>query len=101
MDVESAEALATLRAVRLAKDHHVRNIELETDSQILYNALKHPKPDLSFFGLILRDILSLRRVGNSVAYSLASLARTIDAPLFFLTLPNSCMDKYYADLQNY
>ncbi|KAL8555356.1 hypothetical protein ACS0TY_003244 [Phlomoides rotata] len=113
LDVESAEALAMLSAVKRAKELHFQNIVLETDSQVLFKALKFPSQNLSFFGLIVRDILSLRsffegfsfnwirRVGNSVAHSLAYLARTIDAPLFSSTLPISCMDEYCADLQNY
>ncbi|KAL8457911.1 hypothetical protein ACS0TY_035682 [Phlomoides rotata] len=107
LDVDSAEAMAVLHAVRWAKDQNVRSLILETDSQLIFKALQVPKPDLSFFGAIVREILSLvsfswiRRVGNSVAHSLASLARTIDASLFSVSLPPSCLDEYYTDLQNY
>ncbi|KAL8524151.1 hypothetical protein ACS0TY_013932 [Phlomoides rotata] len=49
VDVEMAEALATLRACRLAVELHVQNLILEMDSQILYKALMFPKPNISFF----------------------------------------------------
>ncbi|KAL8550258.1 hypothetical protein ACS0TY_008905 [Phlomoides rotata] len=113
LDVDSAEALAVLRATKRALELNVRILEVETDSQTLYMALQNPKVDLSFFGQIVRDILALRsfferlsfswirRVGNSVAHSLAVLTRTIDGPFFSLSLPTFCMNEYYIDLQNY
>ncbi|KAL8527838.1 hypothetical protein ACS0TY_005604 [Phlomoides rotata] len=113
LEVETAEALAALRACKLAVELHAQHVILETDSQILYNALKYHKPNISFFGMVVRDILALcpffemvrfnwvRRVDNSVAHRLASLARSIDVPLFSHTLPPSCMNEFFADLQNY
>ncbi|KAL8530587.1 hypothetical protein ACS0TY_007570 [Phlomoides rotata] len=105
VDVETAEALAALRACNLALEHNVRRLVLEVDSQVLYNALSFPKPNISYFGLVVSDILALssfferiffcwiRRVGNSVAHSLASLAHSLDAPLFSFVLPPSCMNE--------
>ncbi|KAL8470043.1 hypothetical protein ACS0TY_032782 [Phlomoides rotata] len=113
MDVETVEALAVLRACTIAVEQHVTKLEVEMDSQILLKALKFPKPNISFFGIVIGDILSLcsfferikfcwiRRLGNSVAHSLASLARSLDDPLFSPVLSPSCMNEYYADLQNY
>ncbi|KAL8550022.1 hypothetical protein ACS0TY_008736 [Phlomoides rotata] len=51
VDVETGEALAALRACKLAVEHHINFLELEMDSQILLKALKFPKPNISFFGL--------------------------------------------------
>ncbi|KAL8533194.1 hypothetical protein ACS0TY_009441 [Phlomoides rotata] len=59
LDVDSAEATAALHAIRWAKEQKIRRLILESDSHTLFNALLHPKPNLSFFGLIVRDILSL------------------------------------------
>ncbi|KAL8496653.1 hypothetical protein ACS0TY_020374 [Phlomoides rotata] len=86
MGVETAECWSALRGVRLALDHNVRKLHIEIDSQILFQALKNPKPNISLFGSLVNEILELRsgfddqkfswihRVGNYVAHNLASLA---------------------------
>ncbi|KAL8544960.1 hypothetical protein ACS0TY_005243 [Phlomoides rotata] len=113
MAVEAAECLSALRGVQIALNHNVRKLQLETDSQILFYALRNPKPDISLFGSLVQEILDLRssfedlkfswirRVGNYVAHYLASLALSLEEPLFSGSLPTSCVDSFYADLQAY
>ncbi|KAL8465018.1 hypothetical protein ACS0TY_034484 [Phlomoides rotata] len=59
MEVETVEALVVLRACTLAMEQQVTKLEVEMDSQILYKTLISPKPNISFFGLVVDDILSL------------------------------------------
>ncbi|KAL8550378.1 hypothetical protein ACS0TY_008990 [Phlomoides rotata] len=113
MEVETSECWSALCGVQLALSQNVRRLQIETDSQILFNALKNPKPDISLFGSLVTEILDLRsgfdvlnfswirRVGNSVAHNLASLALSLEEPLFSVSLPTSCLETYYVDLQTY
>ncbi|KAL8473874.1 hypothetical protein ACS0TY_030653 [Phlomoides rotata] len=53
-DVELMEALAIRRGMRLAVQHGVRNMLVESDSQIVIRLLLKSLPDLSYLGGVLR-----------------------------------------------
>ncbi|KAL8469146.1 hypothetical protein ACS0TY_032108 [Phlomoides rotata] len=69
MEVETAECVGALRGVQLAKELNIRKLHLETDSKILFQALRSPKPDLSLFGSFAKEILDLQRWFDDLKFS--------------------------------
>ncbi|KAL8557302.1 hypothetical protein ACS0TY_004655 [Phlomoides rotata] len=73
---------------------------MEVERRRSAGALKGPKPNISLFGSLVNKILELRsefddlkfswirRVGNSVAHNLVSLAFSLEEPLFSGSLPD-------------
>ncbi|KAL8549210.1 hypothetical protein ACS0TY_008164 [Phlomoides rotata] len=108
-DVNVAEAYAAYRGLQLAKEMGLTQVILETDSQRLYYAVANPKTNFSVFGELVDEIIALckgfvifriswiRRIGNSVAHSLASFAYIIEDPFFSTTVPNCCFSALEAD----
>ena len=83
---DEVEALATLKAVSLARDLGFRNVILKGDSLGLIKAVKSAKDSLSPSGLLVDDVKRVassfeqlvyshvKRNGNRVAHSLAKNA---------------------------
>ncbi|KAL8522216.1 hypothetical protein ACS0TY_012382 [Phlomoides rotata] len=85
----------------LALEQNTRRVWIEVDSQLLADAVNKPRENISSFGCVVKDILDLKfhfdfvkfswikRVGNAVAHSLASLAHILDEPLISSVLPDA------------
>lgn len=55
--VEVAEANAVKFGMKIAKEKGLRNVMVEMHSQIVFFALHNPKPDISYLGGIVNEIL--------------------------------------------
>ncbi|KAL8500898.1 hypothetical protein ACS0TY_020473 [Phlomoides rotata] len=99
IDVDSAEALAVLHGLELARQHGIEEVEVEFDSQTVVFALNSSKNDLSYYGRIIEDIRRsslaferisfawIRREANIVAHKLAFSAFARDPSFFSLHIP--------------
>nr|POF12444.1 putative ribonuclease h protein [Quercus suber] len=84
--VEMVEVLAARSALSLAKDLCLNKVQLESDSEVIVNALSKGGMDSSSFGHVVKDISLLssafqclsfshtRRLGNKLAHCLARSA---------------------------
>ena len=84
------EALAAVQAITLAMDLNLPSFIVEGDSEVVISALRKEEESFSSFGHLISSIKHYlhscncisfshtRRSGNSVAHSLAKLARHID-----------------------
>ena len=87
---DEAEALAAVRAITLAMDLNLPSFIVEGDSEVVISALRKEEEYFSSFGHLICSIKHYlvfcncfsfshtRRLGNSLAHSLAKLARTIE-----------------------
>ena len=87
---DEVEALAAVRAITLAIDLNLPSFVVEGDSEVIISALRKEEESFSSFGHLLFSIKHYlafcncfsfshtRRSGNSLAHSLAKLARTIE-----------------------
>ncbi|KAL8526160.1 hypothetical protein ACS0TY_015401 [Phlomoides rotata] len=101
LDVDLAEATAIYRGLLLAQEHGVSDLQVESDSQILINAITKDRLDLSYFGRLVRLIVDLsksfdrvsfswtRRTGNLVAHRLASFAFSCPVDFFHFAIPET------------
>ncbi|KAL8530509.1 hypothetical protein ACS0TY_007518 [Phlomoides rotata] len=80
-DVEIAESLAILRAMKIALSNGVQNVIFETDAQIVFYAFNSAKTGF----LILWWV---RRTGNSVAHSMTSMAFSSEEPFLSDAIPS-------------
>ncbi|KAL8540810.1 hypothetical protein ACS0TY_002142 [Phlomoides rotata] len=86
--------------LEFAIENGVRDVVVETDSQMVIRALLAPKPDLSHFERVIRSILEVatlfdrvtyswvRRTGNCVAHRLALFACSSDFEFFLSQIPD-------------
>ena len=93
--VDEVEALACIKAISFASDIGVENVVLEGDSKTIIQALNADSTCASSFGHIIKDIRVLaldfasicfshvKRQGNTVANSLAKLAKFSLCPSFW------------------
>lgn len=108
-NVGVAEAMTIRRGLQYARDMEVRDLEVESDAQVVIYTLLHPKQDLSYLGCVLRDILELvevfdrvtfvwtRRSGNCVAHRLTFLAFSFDDVFFSVHVPKNVVATVEAD----
>ncbi|KAL8550708.1 hypothetical protein ACS0TY_009203 [Phlomoides rotata] len=92
--------MAIRQGLEFAVEQGVRDVVVETDSQLVVRALLKPKHDLTHFGRLIRSILEvatcfdrvtyswIRRTGNLVAHKLAMLALSSDSEFFYSHVPD-------------
>ncbi|KAL8469498.1 hypothetical protein ACS0TY_032370 [Phlomoides rotata] len=79
--VEVAEALALRQGLEYAIEQGVRDIVVETDSQVVIRALLSPKHDLTHFGRLIRSILEVATLFDRVTYSWVRRTGNVEADL--------------------
>ncbi|KAL8485187.1 hypothetical protein ACS0TY_027478 [Phlomoides rotata] len=109
LDIEMAEATAIYRGLFLAQEHGVSDLQVESDSQILINAITKGRLDLSYFGRLVRLIVELsisferisfswtRRMGNLVAHRLASYGFSCSIDFFHSSVLETLVPVVNAD----
>uniref|UniRef100_A0A2N9HGY6 RNase H type-1 domain-containing protein n=1 Tax=Fagus sylvatica TaxID=28930 RepID=A0A2N9HGY6_FAGSY len=105
LSVEATEAMAARRAVRLALELGLTEVEFEGDSCIITGALNGEKYSRAVFGVIIEDAKALaqrlhtysfhhvKRLGNLVAHALARRAQ-------FCNVPNDRMESVPPNIQH-
>ncbi|KAL8461714.1 hypothetical protein ACS0TY_032991 [Phlomoides rotata] len=100
-DVDAAEALAMERGLEITRDCSINLLDLESDSQVMVNALIKPGINLSYFCRIIWNIENkakavggvtfhwTRRRANIVAHKLAFYAFSCDSHFFSFHVPTS------------
>ena len=104
------EALAAVQAITLAMDLNLPSFIVEGDSEVVISALRKEEESFSSFGHLLFSIKHYlafcncfsfshtRRLGNSLAHSLAKYARTIDGfSMWMEDVPPQVVDVLLAD----
>ena len=107
---DEVEALAVVRAITLAMDLNLPSFIVEGDSEVVISALRKEEEYFSSFGHLICSIKHYlafcncfsfshtRRSGNSLAHSLAKLARTIEGfSLWMKDIPPQIDDILLAD----
>ena len=107
---DEVEALAAVRAITLAMDLNLPSFIVKGDSEVVISTLRKEEESFSSFGYLICSIKHYiafcncfsfshtRRSGNSLAHSLAKLARTIDGfSLWMEDVPPQVADVLLAD----
>ncbi|KAL8491609.1 hypothetical protein ACS0TY_023270 [Phlomoides rotata] len=99
--VDISEAMAIREGMTHARRKGIQNLIVESDSQVVINAILKPLPDLSYLGGVVREILEMqhlfsdirfswtRRPGNLVAHKLALFGFSCLLPFFSTCLSGS------------
>ncbi|KAL8525151.1 hypothetical protein ACS0TY_014680 [Phlomoides rotata] len=109
-DVEMAEAMTVFRGMQIANEQRVEDVLVESDSHILISAITKSRPDLSYFGILVRHIVVLSksfdcisfswmcRTGNLAAHGLASFAFSCSDDFFDVFVPETLVPVVLADM---
>lgn len=110
IQVRMVEALDVLRGLKLAREDGVAELVVETDAQLVIHVLQSPPTQLTYFGILIDDIVSFsesfnsisflwsRRTGNMLAHKLNLFGFDCERPLFSTVVLDTLVDYVLADL---